>query len=222
MEPLELEDFVMLHNCNLLFCKLSFCQLFNIHSEEEFCQPYAQELLRPPRVKMEEVLDNARKFLGQLTPKITFNPGDNSAISLGPEWKEVQKYPDEILDMPEKIASSKKISLLICIDDFHNIAEFSNPIAFQKKLRSHWQKNTAVSYCLYWSKRNMLIYVFSSRNMPFYKFVTILFLQKIDPENLVKFVVKRFSDTGKKIDARSAYIIVQLAECNLYYMQQLA
>ena len=53
-------------------------------------------------------------------------------------------------------------------------------LAFQRKLRAHWQTHTSVCYCLYGSKRHMLLSIFNDYSMPFYKFGDILFLQKSD------------------------------------------
>jgi len=58
--------------------------------------------------------------------------------------------------------------------------------------------------------------------MPFYKFGDILFLQKIEKTALRKFVIKRFKDTGKKIDKSLAEMIIDMAECHPYYVQQLS
>lgn len=42
--------------------------------------------------------------------------------------------PDEIINLPEKIAHDKNLRFVICIDEFQNISEFEEPLAFQKKM----------------------------------------------------------------------------------------
>ena len=54
--------------------------------------------------------------------------------------------------------------------------------------------------------------------MLFYKFGEILFLQKISLNHLVKFIMKRFSETGKQIDEQTAANIAQMADCHPYYV----
>lgn len=76
------------------------------------------------------------------------------------------------------------------------------------RLRSHWQKHSYVAYCLYGSKRNMMIDLFADSNNPFYKFGDMLFLQKISRDEWVKFIVKRFNDTGKLISEDLAGILL--------------
>ncbi|MCD4834159.1 MAG: ATPase, partial [Bacteroidales bacterium] len=143
-------------------------------------------------------------------------------FSLGLDWQEVKKQPDDILNLAENIAKEKKLKFIICIDEFQNISGFEDPLALQKKMRSHWQKHKNTSYCLYGSKRHMLMEVFASPSMPFYKFGDILFLQKIDKEEWISFLKKRFSETGKKIGNDNALLITNFADCHPYYVQQLA
>ena len=98
----------------------------------------------------------------------------------------MKKDPD-ILNLAEKIAQENNLRFVICIDEFQNISAFENPLDLQKKIRAHWQKHKYVSYCLYGSKRHMMIDVFTAPSIPFYKFEDILFL---DP--LYKFWLKEY------------------------------
>ncbi|MFY9150757.1 MAG: hypothetical protein WAO52_01990 [Prolixibacteraceae bacterium] len=134
----------------------------------------------------------------------------------------MKKKPDEILDLAETIAVKQGIKIVVCIDEFQSLADYEEPLAFQKKLRSHWQRHTHVAYCLYGSKRHMLLDVFTNPAMPFYKFGDLMFLEKISEENWVEFVQRRFNETGKEIGNSEALLITQLAENHSYYVQQLA
>ena len=204
---------------NLHFC---FLDAFNIRTEEQFYIALASEVLKISASKVELLIDNAKRFMGAFLPKLSYSPGNQDELSLSLDWKEVKKHPDAILDMAEKVAAEKGWKLVICIDEFQNITTFENQLAFQKKLRSHWQKHQHVSYCLYGSKRHMLMDVFTSSSMPFYKFGDILFLEKIHQDSWVPFICSRFEDTQKHINESNAALIADLAECHPYYVQQLA
>jgi hypothetical protein len=206
-------------NNKILFCKID---LFNIRSEEQFYQMLAEELIKVSSSRLQERIENVKTFFSRFIPNITYSPDPNSDFTIGLNWKEVKKNPDEILSLPEKIAKKKKVRLVICIDEFQNIGEYEHPLDFQKKLRSHWQKQQQVTYCLYGSKRQMMTNIFSSPSMPFYKFGDILFLQKIEIDSWKKFIVKRFTDTKKKISTDLAGLISKSAELHPYYVQQLA
>ncbi|HZL11006.1 MAG TPA: ATP-binding protein [Prolixibacteraceae bacterium] len=203
----------------LRFC---FLDVFSVRTEEQFYQHLAVEVLKASATKMEMLLDNAGRFLGKFLPKLSFSPDSQNEISLSLDWKEVNRQPDDILNMAEKLAIEKGWKLVICIDEFQNISTFENPLAFQKKLRSQWQKHQHVSYCLYGSKRHMLMDVFTNPSMPFYKFGSLLFLEKIKKANWIPFICDRFEETQKQIDKTCAAMIADLTECHPYYVQQLA
>lgn len=204
---------------NLHVC---FLDAFNIRTEEQFYLALASEILKISASKIEVLIENANRLIGAFLPKLSFSPGNQDELSLSLDWKEVKKHPDTILDMAEKVAAEKGWKLIVCIDEFQNISTFENQLAFQKKLRSHWQKHQHVAYCLYGSKRHMLMDVFTSSSMPFYKFGDILFLEKIVRESWIPFICSRFGDTQKYISESHAALIADLAECHPYYVQQLA
>lgn len=206
-------------NRNLRFC---FIDLNNVRTEEQFYEYLATEVLKVSSTKLESIVETTKNLLGQFIPTITLSPTPESNLQLGLDWNAVKKQPGDILDLAERIAISSKNNYIICIDEFQNISEFENPEAFQKTLRAHWQKHQNVSYCLYGSKRHMLMDVFTSASMPFYKFGDIIFLDKISTDNWVSFITGRFNDTGKGIGKDTATLIANLAECHSYYVQQLS
>jgi len=206
-------------NKKVRFC---FIDLNNVRTEEQFYQQLATEVLKASSTNLDKIVVNAKEFMGRFIPNITFSPDQISDIKLSLDWKEVSKSPDDILKMAEKISEAGKIRLVICIDEFQNISGFENYLDFQKKLRAHWQLQQHVTYCLYGSKRHMMMDVFTSPSMPFYKFGDIIFLEKISVSNWITFIQKRFSDTKKEIGTYEAKLIADLVECHPYYVQQLA
>lgn len=196
--------------------------LFNIRSEEEFYKVLLEELLRSVSGKIDQAVQYIKGFMKQWVPRITFSPDSSQEFSLGLDWKELKKQPDEILNLAEKIAASKEFKVVVCIDEFQNISHFENPLAFQKKLRSHWQAHEHVTYFLYGSKRHMLMEVFASPSMPFYKFGDLIFLSRIGNEHWRKFIVGRFKATGKTITGEQAESIAKCVDGHPYYVQQLA
>ena len=212
-------DITIKKNRNIRFC---FIDLNNVRTEEQFYQQLATRVLRISSTKTGIILENARKFLGKFIPNITISPGPGTDLKLGLDWKEVEREPDDILNLAEKIGNENDLKFVICIDEFQNIAEFGNPLEIQKKMRSHWQRHKNVSYCLYGSKRHMMMDVFTSPSMPFYKFGDIIFLDKISLNDWIPFIQKRFTYTGKIISEKEAGLISDLTECHPYYVQQLA
>jgi Predicted ATPase (AAA+ superfamily) len=202
--------------------KVCAIDIFNVRSEAEFYEHFAKETLKATSNRWEEMAENAKTFLSHLLPKISFSPDSQAEISFGVGWETLQKSPDEILNLPETIAKAKKIGVIVCIDEFQSIGDFPESLAFQRKLRSHWQHHHNVAYCLYGSKRSMLLDIFSNSAMPFYKFGDIMFLQKISNQKWSEFIKKRFDDTNKKISVEKAEYLAKLVDNHSYYVQQLA
>ncbi len=202
--------------------KLVFIDLFNIRTEEDFYRVLAEQTIRTTTTKVGEVLSVAKTFFNQWIPRVTFSPDHLQEFSLGLNWSDVAKDPDEMLDLPQRIAASKGYKLIICIDEFQNIGFYPDPLGFQKRLRSHWQRQQDVSYCLYGSKRHMLLQVFTLPSNPFYKFGDLMFLDKIHTDEWEKFIIQRFRTTGKKIMPDLACQIAQSVENHPYYVQQLS
>lgn len=204
--------------------KLRICHidLFNIRDEEHFYSLLAQKVISVTSSKWDETIDIVKRFFSRLSPKITIGTDPMNEVAVDFEIKDVINNPDEVLDLAEKIAKEKGLKIVICIDEFQNISEFSDPDYFQKRLRSHWQQQQNVAYCLYGSKRHMMLEVFTDSSKPFYKFGNLMFLNKIETEFLVDFFKKRFVETGKDITAEACNLIVKLTDNHPYYAQQLA
>ena len=210
---------IMAENSKIKVCLLD---IFNVRSEAEFYEHFASGILKATANKWEEMIANARDFLSHLAPKITFSSDLQAEISFGISWEEIQKNPDNILDLAENIAISKKIKVIVCIDEFQSIGDFPDSLFFQRKLRSHWQHHHNVAYCFYGSRRHMLLNIFSNYSMPFYKFGDTMVLQKISNKVWGEFIKKRFEDTDKKISIEQAEYLAQLVDNHPYYVQQMA
>jgi len=202
--------------------KYCFIDIYKIQKETDFYKAFAEAIINATSGKVEEAMDSVMNFFKAIVPKLSVSPDVNSEISLSMDWEEIKKSPDEILNLPEFIAKKKKIKLIICIDEFQNISSFKNPMAFQKKLRAIWQYHQNVSYCIFGSKRHMMMELFGSSEMPFYKFGSLMFLEKISTEHWAKYIRKEFKRTSKMITSEQAAYLATAVENHSYYVQQLA
>ena len=196
--------------------------IFSVRSEADFYSHLATAVMKATMTKWEEWVDTARQFMSHLRPTVSISADFTQEITLDMDWKKAEMDPDEVLDLAEKIAAQKEIRIVICIDEFQGIADFPDSVAFQQKLRSHWQRHQRVSYCLYGSKRHMLMDIFSNPELPFYRFGDIMVLAKIDNSVWGDFIVQRFADTGKQITIDQGRQIAELVDNHSYYVQQLA
>lgn len=206
-------------NPNLKVC---YIDLLNILDIEEFYVAYAKAVIHATSSRLDEFIANAKNFLASLSPKISISPVSMAEISLSLDMERLKMEPDEILNLPEKIAQEKGIRICVCIDEFQKIAEWKNAHHIQGKFRSAWQHHQNVGYCLYGSKRHMMMEIFTDTSKPFYRFGDLIFLKKIPRDILRDFITERFCQSGKKIDENAALLIPEMVDDHPYYTQQLA
>ncbi|MDR2912689.1 MAG: ATP-binding protein [Alistipes sp.] len=202
--------------------KIVFLDIFSCRSEKEFYDTFAAAVLKQTSSKFEELIDNARTFLLRISPKFTVGPDPMSDFSVSLELSPESETVDEILQLPQKIAEKKGIRIVVCIDEFQQIAEFKDSKTFQKRLRTVWQHQSAVSYCLFGSKKHLMNELFEKRSLPFYKFGDAIYLPKISTPDWVSYIRSRFESTGKHISAELAERICAAVDNHSSYVQQLS
>jgi AAA+ ATPase superfamily predicted ATPase len=163
-----------------------------------------------------------KKLFQKILPVISFKIDPLNDIAIKFDWEETQKALDEIINLPEKIAIEKKIRIIICIDEFQNINQFSGDGRLEEILRAYWQHHQQVTYCLYGSKKHMMKEIFYSQSRPFFHFGDIIMLQKVPRENWIEFIINGFAKTNKKISEQIATEIIETADNHPEYVQQLA
>lgn len=202
--------------------KVVFMDIYDCRNEYDFYNRFATALLKETATKTGQIIENIKRFLIRLTPKIAFSPEpmQEMSISLGITPQNYQ--PEEILQLPELIAKEQDVHLVVCIDEFQQIGEFDNSLTVQKRLRGIWQHQQNVSYCLFGSKKHVMTRLFQNHKMPFYQFGEMMFLDKIPTEDWMPFICSRFESQGKRISAELAKRICETVENHSSYVQQLA
>ena len=196
--------------------------LFTVNTEEEFLEKFAGEVLKASSTKWEEWIKNSKKVFKNLIPKIQISVDPVTSFSISFDWDEIKKHRDEILNLPQVVASEKKINLIICLDEFQVIAGFPTYESFEKSLRAVWQRQKNVTYCIYGSQRHMMKDIFNNPSKPFYRFGDIIMLQKIERDKWISFICNNFTESGKLIGIEEAGMITDLMQCHSWYVQQLS
>ena len=202
--------------------KVCFIDAFTLVSEEDFYQSFVCEIVKATESTWKSWITTAKKYLKALSPKISIGSDPMFDFSISLNLDTIKENEIELLNLPEKIAQAKKIKLIICIDEFQNLAKLTDYEILEKKMRSVWQHHQNVSYCLYGSKRHMMTDIFNSPSKPFYRFGQIMFLSKISEKDWTDFIVSSFEKTGKKISVALASKLVNNVRSYSWYVQQYA
>jgi len=202
--------------------KIVYLDIFSCRTDKEVYDALASAVLKQTSSKFEELMENAKLFLSRISPKFTFGPDPMTDFSMSLELNSKNNDTDEILQLPEKIAQKKGLNIVICIDEFQQIAEFKDSKTFQKRLRSVWQLQQSVSYCLFGSKKHLMNELFEKKSLPFYKFGDSIYLPKISTVDWIAYICVRFESTGKHISKELAEQVCLAVDNHSSYVQQLA
>ena len=100
-----------------------FMDIYKCRTEYDFYEKYASSIIQATSTKMDQMLQMAKEFIMSITPKISYSPdpGTEYTLSLGISPK--TNTPEEILNLPERIAQKKGVQIVVCIDEFQQIGE---------------------------------------------------------------------------------------------------
>lgn len=201
--------------------RVCYIDAFSIKTEAEFYQTFAKEVIATSASTLEKRLEDIKHFLKGISPSITLKSDSTNSMSFDLKFDLADRDIMEVLELPEKIAIAKGVHIIICIDEFQQLAQLSGYKDMEGKMRSVWQKQHSVSYCFYGSKRHMMLDIFNNSSNPFYRFGQVLFLQKIKKEEWIPFIVNSFRKTGKSISEEQADELCEIVKCHSWYLQQL-
>jgi uncharacterized protein len=200
--------------------KVIYLDAFRLRDTSEFYTVLASAVIKGTSNTIETWMESIKQFFSRLSPKISFGPDPINTFELSFDLETIEKNYQELLDLPEKIAADKGLSLVICIDEFQNTAIFNESSLFHKRLRSAWQNHQHVTYCIYGSKQHMMSALFEKQSMPFYKFGEIIHLQKISLPDWITYITEQFRITGKSISMQLAEKVASMVKYHSYYVQQ--
>jgi len=202
--------------------KVVMIDIYDCRDEYVFYERFASAILKGLATKAEQAIDLAKNFLSRLSPRIALSPDPTQDFSISFGVGPKTEKPEDILDLPEQIARKRNWNIVICIDEFQQIGEFPESMAFQKKVRGIWQLQKRVTYCVFGSKKHMMDRLFQDKSMPFYHFGDMIELSPIPKEDWVDYIIRRFNTRNMKISAELAGEICDKVQRYSSYVQQLS
>lgn len=200
--------------------RVCFLDAYKIHTEEEFYNQFASAVIQGVSSSVEKRLKDVIKFVQRITPSITISGDPMNSVEVNLKLNPAKESPESILRLPEEIAKSKKIKVIVCIDEFQQLANIANWDRLESMLRSEWQQQHLTTYCLYGSKMHMMTKIFNNANSPFFKFGQLMHLKRISKEYWIPYITDNFKKTGKSISPEQAEQICDTVKYNSWYVQQ--
>ena len=151
--------------------RVVYMDIYKCRTEYDFYEKFASSIISATATRMEKMIDTAKEFLVSITPQLSYSPEPNTDFALSLGINPRANTPEEILNLPERIASKRGIRMVVCVDEFQQIGEMPDSLTIQKTIRSVWQHHRHTSYCLFGSKQHLMSQLFYSRKMPFYQYI---------------------------------------------------
>lgn len=196
-----------------------FIDAFRLNSEKEFYNAFASSVVNSVATTLDKGMELVRNYLKNFSARLKLK-GPLIDVEVDLHLKDSAINVEELLNLPQKLAQERGMRVIVCIDEFQKLAEFPEWKSMEGMLRSVWQQQQDVTYCLYGSKRHMLMDIFTNSNKPFYRFGQTLYLKKIESRYWIEYIVNTFRETGKEISEEYAARICSTMENHSWYVQQ--
>lgn len=181
--------------------------LYEITSLEEL----VVSILRQLYTRTDKIIELVRKLSEKILARLI-----GGEIRLFGAESNVRSLFMSLLDYLD--GASKQRKIVIILDEFQEISNIDPKIL--RPLKSIIEKSKNIVYIFSGSVKSILE-IFENRNSPLYKIGKIMYLQKPSKEKMVEFIIKKFGETGIKIEKGVASKIVEITENIPYYTQLL-
>jgi uncharacterized protein len=132
----------------------------------------------------------------------------------------VNRLANEIFDLPGRLATDRKRTVVVALDEFQAIDAF-NGGEVEHALRAAAQKQRNVGYVFAGSEPSLMEKMIGPRR-PFYKAGPVIRLEKIPPAIFADFIESRFARTAIRAEPGLGAAVVDLAGNLPYDVQRLA
>ena len=201
--------------------RVVYLDLMKVESVEKFCSLYAREVLKHLG-PIEKALNGLTTILGGLRPTISMDQTGKLDIGLDFAGSSMAMSDlEDVLNLPARLATEKK-PILVVLDEFQEIATFSDTMPLEGCFRSVMQTHKHVSYVYLGSRTHLMQRMFLDRSRPFYKSASLMHLGKPEAEDSSRYVTSRMKAYGLHIEKPLADQLVAIAESVPYYVQTLA
>ena len=202
--------------------RVCYLDASRIISEEEFYNKFAIAVIEAASSTLEKKWADFKQYVQALIPGVKLKASAFDAVEMKMElnFAPLKDSAERVLQLPEQISIDKGLHIIVCIDEFQQLSYLPNWKKMEATMRSVWQHQHHANYCLYGSKRHMMMDIFNNSNNPFYRFGQVLYMKKIEKQYWMPYIIEGFTKTGKHISEELASMICDIAQCHSWYVQQ--
>jgi hypothetical protein len=182
----------------------------------------AKEVVKGIATSVYGTFEKIKKSLGEFLKGLKFD------VVLTPEGKirfEPSRTPTnedlgEVLDLPEKIAEKRGVSIVMAFDEFQEIRNLDGE-ALEKLMRSKFQHHKNVTYIFTGSRRHLLNEIFSEERRAFYRFGRPMELCPVPKDEFSPYISTKFKKNGGSISDAAIERVLDVTGGHPSFTQQL-
>jgi hypothetical protein len=150
--------------------------------------------------------------------QINVDPNTNSPV-ITPTFKSADEHLilKNLMELLEKFSEKRKI--VIALDEFQEVAKYTNADSFEKQLRSFIQHHSNICYIFSGSQQHLLTAMFQSQNRAFYQQAASYPLKSIETKYYIPWMGNLFNEGKFSIRKENLTKIVEQFKNHPMYIQ---
>lgn len=193
-----------------------YVDIFSASSLDDFIRLLSETIVNV--LKKDTLIDKFINMLGAVRPVITFDT-TTGKYSLSYSLQTLEQKQYSLKSIFSFLESAEK-KIILAIDEFQQVREFED-VKMEALLRTYIQPLHNVQFIFCGSKKHMMINMFTDAASPFYESTECMFLDRIDEEKYMDFIVEMFSKGNMTIDSDALRLIMDWTFRHTYYVQYL-
>ena len=194
-----------------------YIDLYGTTSEKEFMARIFQQL-NVLETNTDKLLKLLRSSIDKFSFQISVDP-DTNLPTITPAFKSADEslVLKNLMELLEKFSTKRKI--VIALDEFQEVAKYTNADSFEKQLRSFVQQQSNICYIFSGSQQHLLTAMFQSQNRAFYQQAASYPLKQIETKHYIPWMEKLFNNGNLSIGKTNLKKIVEQFKNHPMYIQ---
>jgi len=200
----------------------AYIDLWPTDDEASFITATAKGISQAMGTTAGDVIAASKKFFSRLAPKVSLGDDGLPKISFeyNPTVEQAKKSLEEVLAVPQHIASETGKRVAIVFDELQRILEYDDDHV-ERLLRSIIQRQNNVAYIFLGSQKHLISDMFLNRKRPLYSAADHFPIGPIEVKHWRPFIREKFEAPDRKIGTQVIEQICELTQGHPFYTQHL-
>ena len=200
----------------------AYIDLWATDDEASFITATAKGISQAMGTTAADVISASKKFFSRMAPKVSLGDDGLPKISFeyNPTVEQAKKSLEDVLAVPQHIASETGKKVVIVFDELQRILEYRDDHV-ERLLRSIIQRQNSVAYIFLGSQKHLISGMFLNRKRPLYSAADHFPIGPIELKHWRPFIRDKFEASDRTIGTPVIEQICELTQGHPFYTQHL-